>query len=118
MPASITVRVAKGMLLPLALGGLFFAGSLSGSSAEKASAATPCSSRVLSYGARGGCVQQLQYALRRNSYYYVRVTGVFDRNTQDAVRTFQARSRLGGTSGTVNFATWMQLHSRGPVRNA
>jgi len=67
---------------------------------------------TLVYGARGRDVKALQRKLRSQGYYHGHLTGVLDRRTEKAVRTFQAAigipvdgivgpQMIGGLSGRI-----------------
>lgn len=90
----------------------------SGGAAPRSAATHPqarrLGARVLRHGMRGPDVRQLQQLLRRG-HYRVRVTGVFDRATERAVRRFQ-RSHGLRADGVARFATIVALRSLHPVR--
>jgi Domain of unknown function (DUF1906)/Putative peptidoglycan binding domain len=68
--------------------------------------------RRLALGTRGAQVQALQCLLRQRGLYRARLTGHYDRRTQDAVRRYQ-RSHGVKASGRMLVGHWTMLLSGG-----
>lgn len=70
---------------------------------------------MLQRGDRGPEVTELQQRLRRLDLYADRITGIFTRSVEDAVRTYQlARGIQGDTLGTYGPATRKSLEAETP----
>lgn len=63
---------------------------------------------TLRRGNRGSSVRFLQSLLYRQGYYRGRIDGVFDSETERAVREFQANNNISPT-GVVTTSTWRKL---------
>lgn len=62
----------------------------------------------LSLGSKGSAIEELQRRLRSYGYYNGRISGVFDRETEVALRNFQRYSNLW-VSGITDRETWLAL---------
>lgn len=68
-------------------------------------------------GSRGGAVSELQQILKSKGYLNDKVDGIFGRNTENAVKSFQKSSGLK-SDGIVGKATWAKLKSNTSSSNS
>ncbi|WP_129723760.1 peptidoglycan-binding domain-containing protein [Xylanivirga thermophila] len=75
------------------------------------------SNTLIRRGSRGGAVSELQQILKSKGYLNDKVDGIFGRNTENAVKSFQKSSGLK-SDGIVGKATWAKLKSNTSSSNS
>lgn len=66
--------------------------------------------QTLKFGDRGELVELLQDELKSLGLYSYNVNGIFDTNTENAVKDFQATSNIL-TNGIVNYDLWQMIYN-------